>query len=735
MANSRINKKPEVATQRELSQQHIKDNSIDMGGAPSMPFLDLQPDNTPHINRGNETSKNNASSKDIYLGLETIDEAIFYYFNNVIKPVVEKNGLYINVPVIYGAGERWKMAQRDGYYRDKNGKVQTPLIMLKRQSIEKRRDLGNKLDANNPELYVTYQEKYTSRNQYDSFALLTNKIPQKEFTATVVPDYINLTYTGIIWTDYISQLNKIIEAVNYASDAYWGDNSRFKFMAQINQFSNITEVKPEDNRISKAEFSLNLQGYIIPENLQKKLKETNTKWYSKSELVVNSTIEGVGVPLEDTPQVLGRLRPTGSNTPVPEKDLTVSGLITNPSSSPGTSNLNILNGITNPNKPYINRAIQVSKNDASSKDLYLGLENIDEAIFYYFDNIIKPNVLSNGDLINVPVVYGSGERWKMVQKDGYYRDKGQKIQSPLIMLRRQNIEKRRDLGNKLDANDPKLYVTYQEKYTPKNQYDTFNLLNNRVPQKEFTATVVPDYINLTYEGFIWTDYISQLNKIIEAVNYASDAYWGNEDSFRFIAQIDSFDTLPEITTDDNRLSRARFTLKLQGYIIPENLQKKLKETNTRWFSKSQFILNQQTTVIDDTRPGVSPITEPTNIFGTGGTVNVPNNNINIDIDFDGEFGDTDWLIYEDYIQSNRDVRIFGDLLVNQSDTSTGPVARLNRNGVSNQSDLIVVSKENIPQIRINSDGVLILSKKNTPPLLEEGGLAYIGSDLYIGLPD
>jgi hypothetical protein len=37
-------------------------------------------------------------------------------------------------------------------------------------------------------------------------------------------------------------MNKIIEAINYASDSYWGDKERFKFNAKIDTFSNSVEV-------------------------------------------------------------------------------------------------------------------------------------------------------------------------------------------------------------------------------------------------------------------------------------------------------------------------------------------------------------------------------------------------------------------------------------------------------------------------------------------------------------
>ena len=297
MANTRIGKKPKVNRQYEISQQRLIDTHVDQGGDPGVPAIALGPDIRPNQNRGNIVSKNDAkTNSSFHLGLEAIDEAIFYYFENVIKPSVISNGDMIDVPVIYGSGERWKLAQKDGFYRDKNGKVQTPLVMLKRESIEKRRDLGNKLDANAPQLYITHQEKYTKRNSYDRFAIVNNRIPQKEFTATVVPDYVNLTYNGIIWTDYISQLNKIIEAVNYSSDAYWGDPEKFKYKAKIDSFNNINVLTNEDGRIVRANFSLKLQGYIVPDSLQKKLKEQNTRYFSKAQIILNQATTVIEEP-------------------------------------------------------------------------------------------------------------------------------------------------------------------------------------------------------------------------------------------------------------------------------------------------------------------------------------------------------------------------------------------------------------------------------------------------------
>ena len=263
------------------------------------PVEDIAPSNRqPHkasstkkpINRGEITRRDDDKIKDVSIGLQDHDEAIKYYFDNIIKPTVVTNGNRIDVPLIYGSPERWKGVQKDGYYRDKEGKIQTPLIMFKRNSVEKRRDLGNKMDANNPQLYYVFQTKYNKRNQYDNFSVLQNRTPNKEFHAVVVPDFVKLKYSFIIWCDYVAQMNKIVEAINYTSDAYWGDEERFKFNAKIDTFTNRVEVSQGSNRMIKTDFGLELQGYIVPDAMNAALAKKPQKFFSKSTVIFNTEV-------------------------------------------------------------------------------------------------------------------------------------------------------------------------------------------------------------------------------------------------------------------------------------------------------------------------------------------------------------------------------------------------------------------------------------------------------------
>lgn len=236
-------------------------------------------------------------------------------------------------------------------------------------------------------------------------------------------------------------------------------------------------------------------------------------------------------------------------------------------------------------KPDKNRAEFRSVKGDNTKRYSVGLIDIDETIIYYFSNVIQPTVVQNGRKVDVPILYGSPEKWKAVQKDGFYRDKNGKIQAPLLIYKRNSIEKNRKLGNKLDANVPNNIQIFEKKYTQKNVYDRFSILNNRIPVKEFHGVIIPDYVNLEYSCVIFTDYVEQMNKIIEGINYASDSYWGRSDSFRFKAMIDSYNNITEINQGEDRKVKTEFTIKLLGHIVPDSINAQINGTN-KFFSKA-----------------------------------------------------------------------------------------------------------------------------------------------------
>jgi hypothetical protein len=275
-----------------------------------------------------------------------------------------------------------------------------------------------------------------------------------------------------------------------------------------------------------------------------------------------------------------------------------------------------------------NRGREISFKDKTIKDFSVSLKDHDEVIKYYFENTIKPSVIQNGERVMVPIVYGSPERWKSVQSDGVYRDKDGKIMAPIIMYKRDTLEKNRSLGNKLDGNKVHNYQVFEQRFNPKNQYDKFSILTNRQPSKEVYMSVIPDYVTLTYSCAIFTDYIEQINPIIEAINFASDSYWGDFSRFKFRARIDSFSSTTEVNTEDGRTVRTNFNIVLQGYIIPDVINKQIANADI-YYSTSQLVFNFETTTDDLTGQDISTLsaltmgsTNSTTIFEGGSNVTI-----------------------------------------------------------------------------------------------------------------
>ena len=269
-------RKPTPKTQRQISEeQHV--STYPQYGNPNLAVPEAN-------NRGTKISWEGDDAKLFSIGIKDIDEAVMYYMKSIIKPYVLQNGERIEVPVIYGSPERWKSVQKDGYYKDKNGAIMLPLMIFKRDSIEKVRSVGNKLDANYPNNFEVFEKKYTARNAYDSFNVLNDIKPQKEYYAVVIPDYVNITYSCIVSTYYVEQLNKIVEAVNYASDAYWGDPERYKFRVKIDTINTPTELTQDSIRLVKANFNMVLNGQVVPDLIQKDLSAIN-KFFNKTKTI------------------------------------------------------------------------------------------------------------------------------------------------------------------------------------------------------------------------------------------------------------------------------------------------------------------------------------------------------------------------------------------------------------------------------------------------------------------
>lgn len=227
-------------------------------------------------NRGNIKRRTNDTVKNVEVGLLDVDASIMYYFNEVIKPSVMEQGEEVKVPLMYANPERWATIRKQGYLRDSKRQLITPVIVFKRTSMSKRSEIAvDKLDANDPKLFYSFEKKYSSQNRYNRFSTDRGLLPQRELYNVAMPDYVTLNYECIIFTAYIEQMNKIIEKVNWADGSYWGEPGKLKFQSNIESFEDSTEMS-EGERFIKTTFSLQLYGYLVPEAFNDKI---NTQKY------------------------------------------------------------------------------------------------------------------------------------------------------------------------------------------------------------------------------------------------------------------------------------------------------------------------------------------------------------------------------------------------------------------------------------------------------------------------
>lgn len=296
-------------------------------------------------------------------------------------------------------------------------------------------------------------------------------------------------------------------------------------------------------------------------------------------------------------------------------------------------------------QPEINRANEISLRDDNVREFKVGIQDFDQAIMYYFKEVIKPSVIQNNTKINVPVLYGDPENWKSVQADGYYRDSNGRLLAPLIMFRRKGMTQNRGLGSKIDGNVTKNMQLFQKTFSKRNVYGNFAVLNNRVPETEYIASITPDYVTVNYDCVVWTYFVEQMDALVESINFASRTYWGDPTKFQFYSSIESFDESITYEVGDDRAVKNTFSIALNGYIIPESINKSLASAN-KVYGVSKIIFGIETS---DSVQSTEAVKKRSNNFKPLGAI-LAQDGVNIIINEGGSEGLTP--IYANYLINN-----------------------------------------------------------------------------------
>lgn len=245
--------------------------------------------------------------------------------------------------------------------------------------------------------------------------------------------------------------------------------------------------------------------------------------------------------------------------------------------------------------PLINRALQVRRDTDNVKTPKVTLFDIDYAIYSFLRNKINPRIIENKKTIPVPIIFSNGETWAQIQKHGYNRNIDGTVNRPLITIKRSGNSDRDDVVH-LDVmqNPDGNTIATRTKYSKNNTYDRFSILNNVKPTYTYYNLNIPEYIMVTYEIIIWTDFTEQLNSIMEQIIPTSRFAWGDDASWKFITMVRDFtiDTINSAT--EQRVVRASSTLDVKGYLLASHEFN--QSTMQKSFSIKRVVFNQEIVV-------------------------------------------------------------------------------------------------------------------------------------------
>ncbi len=218
-------------------------------------------------NRETTIIPGNNFSDNYSITLKDVDTAVLNHVKTVMKPMVREANETLKIPVYYGNEERWKAVRKRGVLRDKNNSLILPLIMLRRTEVS-RNDLSGQSfphDIRGEHIDVVRSSRWSKENQYDRFSVQQGVQPVYENVVTGMPNYSDITYDFVLWTNFIEQMNPLVESFVDQSHTYWGDGSDMKFMCTIDSVTDASEMMQGGERFIKSTFSVTTKAYLLPE--------------------------------------------------------------------------------------------------------------------------------------------------------------------------------------------------------------------------------------------------------------------------------------------------------------------------------------------------------------------------------------------------------------------------------------------------------------------------------------
>ena len=209
------------------------------------------------------------AGKGFHIGLKEIDTAVIKHIRNIMKPKVKEQNEVISVPVLYGNEERWRSIKDRGTLRDKNGVIILPMMVIKRTSLAMNPELPFSFDNDVKGKHISVVRSssgWSKNNRYDRFAILTGQKPVQEYVKTGMPDFVVCTYSIIMMTSFMEQMNDLNNLWIEHLETYFGDQTSHRFLSSLaGDITNEIEMESQGERMVRNELTIEIKGYMIPE--------------------------------------------------------------------------------------------------------------------------------------------------------------------------------------------------------------------------------------------------------------------------------------------------------------------------------------------------------------------------------------------------------------------------------------------------------------------------------------
>ena len=211
----------------------------------------------------------------------------------------------------------------------------------------------------------------------------------------------------------------------------------------------------------------------------------------------------------------------------------------------------------------------------------IGLKEIDTAILSHVKNIMKPVVRESNEIIKVPVLWGSEERWKSIRGRGVLRDKNGTIILPVMVVKRTSVAFNSEMPVSFD-NDVQgkfIKVIRANRYSRNNRYDRFSVLTGQKPVRESIITGQPDFVVCNYNVVMMTSYTEQMNDLNALWIEHLETYFGDSTSHRFLSSLaGDISNEVEMESQGERLIKNTLDMTIKAYMIPEFTDKVFGKT-------------------------------------------------------------------------------------------------------------------------------------------------------------